>query len=277
MLSLVWRMSPSHEWKVTSWTVGVICILLVAVDWSASSVLVQAIFTAENFNKPVFLTWLGNSLFAVLIPIKLLLDAARRRIGTRYCAGRSESDDPSVATMHAACESHGERPYEPPRTIAAWYFSAPVQRAARAGAMIAPIWFAANCTYNISMSLTSITSSTAISSSSSAFTLLLSVRWLGEAPTPLKLVGVGLCWLGNGLTALKDSDFEGGGGGGGGGSVGVGGGGGDGGGDGGSGESDKDGPSHSFIGDAVCLLGAVLYAVYTVLHLRARAARADGP
>jgi drug/metabolite transporter (DMT)-like permease len=81
------------------------------------------------------------------------------------------------------------------------------------------------------------------------------------------------------ITALKDSDFEGGGGGGGGGggSVGVGGGGGDGGGDGGSGESDKGGPSHSFIGDAVCLLGAVLYAVYTVLHLRARADQADGP
>ena len=268
-------MSPVREWKVTSWTVsvtswtvGVICILLVAVDWSASSVLVQAIFTAENFNKPVFLTWIGNSLFAVLIPIKLLLDAARRRIGIRYCAGRSESEDPNVAAMDAACESHGERPYEPPRTITAWYFSTPVQRAARAGAMIAPIWFAANCTYNISMSLTSITSSTVISSSSSAFTLLLSVRWLSEAPTPLKLVGVGLCWLGNGLTALKDSDFEG---------VGGGGGGGDGGADGGSGESENGGPSHSFIGDAVCLLGAVLYAVYTVLHPRARTARADGP
>ena len=57
---------------------------------------------------------------------------------------------------------------------------------------------------NFSMSMTSITSATVISSSSAAFTLLLSVLWLRERVTILKLLGVGLCMLGNVLTVFVD-------------------------------------------------------------------------
>ena len=63
-------------------------------------------------------------------------------------------------------------------------------RSARAGLVVAPVWFGANYTYNLSMSLTSITSATVISSSSAAFTLLLSAAWLRERVTPLKVLGV---------------------------------------------------------------------------------------
>jgi solute carrier family 35 protein F5 len=129
-----------------------------------------------------------------------------------------------------------------------------VQRAARAGLLVAPVWFAANCTYNYGMSMTSITSSTVISSSSSAFTLLLSAVWLRERVTVLKLLGVALCWTGNALTAVGDGD---------------------------GGEATHnathnatDAPSGAgaddatFRGDAVCLLSALLYACYTTLIRR---------
>jgi len=59
-------------------------------------------------------------------------------------------------------------------------------------------------------------------------------------------VGVGLCWLGNGLTAASD------GGGGGGHATNR------------SATDADDAPPHSFLGDSVCLAGAVLYASYTV-------------
>ncbi len=107
---------------------------------------------------------------------------------------------------------------------------------------MAPIWFLANLTYNAGLGLSSITSSTVISSSSSAFTLLLSAAWLGEVITPLKLGGVAFCWLGNGLTVLDDRNSTA------------------------SPAADSQHEvAHPFWGDALCLLSALLYALYTVL------------
>ena len=83
--------------------------------------------------------------------------------------------------------------------------------------------------------MTSLTASTVISASSAAFTLLLSVWLLREPATALKLAGVALCWAGNGLTAVGDTSSAG-----------------------------------TLGGDAICLLSAALYAVYTVaIRMRA--------
>ena len=135
--------------------------------------------------------------------------------------------------------------------------AADVRKAARAGLLVAPVWFAANVTYNYSMSMTSITSTTVISSSSAAFTLILSVVWIRERLTALKVLGVLLCALGNVLTAVSDQ-----------------------GGDGqaswrcgnlttgmnsSTGGGDDGGPPRAtFAGDFVCVLSAMLYAWYTL-------------
>ena len=151
--------------------------------------LVQAIFTTAGFRKPFFLTWVANSLFVVTLPLRALLLAVRRQFkGTQRAT--------TEATVPA------ERPAAPeaPRPIV----SAEVRAAAKAGLLVAPIWFAANATYNYSMSMTSITSTTVVSSSSAAFTLLLSVAVLHERVSVLKVLGVALCWLGNGLTVMSD-------------------------------------------------------------------------
>lgn len=210
--------------QLSGWALGVVCIVLVALIWSASSVLVQAIFVDAGFRKPVFLTWVANSLFALILPA----ECVARRLAWR-------------------------------RGLRRFSYDVDERRSARAGIMIAPVWFAANCSYNIGMSLTSLTSSTIISTSSAAFTLLLSVVWIRERPTPFKLLGVGLCWLGNGFTAVGDDSGAGlnastpeacdnstamalG----------------------SNGTCGQHPVATSILGDLVCLAGAVLYALYTV-------------
>ena len=210
--------------RISNWSLGIACIFSVALIWSGSSVLVQAIFTRVNFSRPFFLTWVANSLFMLTFPVRLIFVVIRRRL-------RGDSSTESIFGS-----------------------SVEFRRTLRAGVLVAPIWFAANCTYNISMSLTSITSTTVISSSSAGFTLLLSVVWLGERLTMLKVLGVFLCMLGNVLIVFSDDSSSASN------VTAAAAPGGSGGGDG--------GPSPSFHGDMVCLLSAGLYAWYTALIRR---------
>ena len=89
-----------------------------------------------------------------------------------------------------------------------------------------------------------------ISSSSAAWTLLLSVGLLGEHLTLTKLLGVLLCWAGNVLTVMGDGGGDGGDGG-----------------DGGAPAPPAAPPSAAVAqplqGDLLCLLSATLYACYT--------------
>ncbi len=57
-------------------------------------------------------------------------------------------------------------------------------------AIVAPLWFIANYSYNLSLAKTSVASNTIISSTSSLFTYLFSVIFLKERLTLLSVVGV---------------------------------------------------------------------------------------
>ena len=112
-----------------------------------------------------------------------------------------------------------------------------------------PALSASHGSYNWSLGLTSVSSSTVISSSSAAWTLLLSVGLLGEHLTLTKLLGVLLCWAGNALTVMGDGD-----------------GGGDGG---GSVPAPPAAPpsaamAQPLLGDSLCLFSSLMYACYTV-------------
>ena len=47
-----------------------LCIIVVAFIWNASSVLVQFIYKDFHFPRPFFLTWVANSLFMILLPLR---------------------------------------------------------------------------------------------------------------------------------------------------------------------------------------------------------------
>ena len=64
---------------------------------------------------------------------------------------------------------------------------------AKISLIVCPIWFLANWTYNQSLSMTSVTSSTIISTTSSLFSFIGSVWFTGEEFTYTKLGGALLC------------------------------------------------------------------------------------
>jgi solute carrier family 35 protein F5 len=194
---------------------GVVLIVLVAVIWSASTVLVQALFSEFHFERPFFLTYVANTCFVSLLPLRAVAS------GARACAAavrswltddlaedqqalstarlRTQSDIPALNANAADTDNTGPAS---PTPSSAQPPADSLRRAAFSALIVCPIWFAANYSYNASLAHTTVTTSTVLSSSSSAFTLLLSIFILNESFNWLKLAGVLLCWAGNALTVL---------------------------------------------------------------------------
>lgn len=109
-------------------------------------------------------------------------------------------------------------------------------RVARVSLLICPFWFLAQLTFNLSLKYTTVTSNTILSTSSSLFTFILSLAFLGEKFTWLKLIGVLLCMGGTIIVSLGDTE---------------------------AGKSVMN--SNPVLGDILSLLSACLYAVYITL------------
>ncbi|KAL2336864.1 hypothetical protein Fmac_011310 [Flemingia macrophylla] len=78
-------------------------------------------------------------------------------------------------------------------------------RVAKVSLLICPVWFLAQLTFNLSLKYTTVTSNTILSSASSLFTFLVSLAFLGERFTWLKLFSVFLCMAGTIIVSLGDS------------------------------------------------------------------------
>ncbi|XP_010547058.1 PREDICTED: thiamine-repressible mitochondrial transport protein THI74 [Tarenaya hassleriana] len=81
-------------------------------------------------------------------------------------------------------------------------------RVAKVSLLICPFWFLAQLTFNISLKYTTLTSNTILSSASSLFTFLVSLVFLGEKFTWLKLFSVLLCMSGTIIVSLGDSESD---------------------------------------------------------------------
>ncbi|QCE11590.1 Solute carrier family 35 member SLC35F1/F2/F6 [Vigna unguiculata] len=109
-------------------------------------------------------------------------------------------------------------------------------RVAKVSLLICPFWFLAQLTFNLSLKYTTVTSNTILSSASSLFTFLVSLAFLGERFTWLKLFSVLLCMGGTIIVSLGDSQ-----------------------------SGLKAIASNPLLGDIFALLSAGLYAVYITL------------
>lgn len=109
-------------------------------------------------------------------------------------------------------------------------------RMAKVSLLICPFWFLAQLTFNLSLKYTTVTSNTILSSASSLFTFLVSLAFLGERFTWLKLFSVLLCMAGTIIVSLGDSQ-----------------------------SGLKSVASNPLLGDIFALLSAGLYAVYITL------------
>ncbi|KDP26397.1 hypothetical protein JCGZ_17555 [Jatropha curcas] len=78
-------------------------------------------------------------------------------------------------------------------------------RVAKVSLLICPFWFFAQLTFNLSLKYTTVTSNTILSTASSLFTFLVSLAFLGETFTWVKLLSVLLCMAGTIIVSLGDS------------------------------------------------------------------------
>ena len=216
------------ESQVSSYGLGLIFIVLVSIIWAASSILVQYLYENQSFDSPFLLTYIGTSLFTILLPLDWLL----QQYGKRSQSFPSEENE-----RYALSEDH-ENADEVHRGHRKWT----LQDHKDAAAKVAPVWFISNYAFNASLRYTSITSSTVLASTGSVFTFLFALLWRDEHFSVLKLIGVGLGMMGSILTGFHDVH--------------------------GSSTrmrflaADND---HGLWGDALALLSAVGYGVYAVM------------
>lgn len=152
-----------------SYLLGVTFILLVAIIWSGGSVLVQYIFQNLDFQSPFLITYICNSLFVIYLPLwqlwialgwivnppKLFRDPNLELVKT------SEGLDDSDSSSHQFITSSDEIDEETSnkKRLVHIYSHEDVIRVAL---VISPVWFLANCLYNYSLLMTSVSSSTII-------------------------------------------------------------------------------------------------------------------
>ncbi|CAM8965380.1 unnamed protein product [Rhodiola kirilowii] len=109
-------------------------------------------------------------------------------------------------------------------------------RVAKVSLLISPFWFLAQLTFNLSLKYTTVTSNTILSSASSLFTFLVSLAFLGEKFSWVKLISVLLCMLGTVIVSLGDAEVV-----------------------------LTATASNPLLGDILALVSAALYAVYITL------------
>lgn len=232
---------------------GLVYIFTVASIWIAASFVVQSVVDAGV--SPFLVTYLCNSLFVVYIPlieiVRFLEDKygsllfwRNKKDSTLQDSGESEeaillddkaetrklvvADGGSVSMEHIIDQSVDIGLDAKGR----WTRS----RVAKVSLLICPFWFLAQLTFNLSLKYTTVTSNTILSSSSSLFTFLVSLVFLGEVFTWVKLFSVLLCMGGTIIVSLGDSK---------------------------SGTNKV--ASNPVLGDILSLLSAALYAVYITL------------
>ena len=175
---------------------GVACITSVAAIWVGAGELAQFLFTTLSFSEPIFLTYVNVSEFAVLLPLAAFRE---RQVGSSLASPPSD-----------------------------W------RGAARAAILVCPLWFFAQGSYNMSLVSTSVSSSTALSSTSCVFTFLLTLCFYRRGGSWLTALGVACTLAGALLVGVGDD----------------------------SGAASAADPS--WRGDALALVSAAAYAAYSL-------------
>ncbi|KAG7391158.1 hypothetical protein PHYBOEH_006785 [Phytophthora boehmeriae] len=184
---------PKKQSSVVQWTVGCVFLVCVATIWNFSSVLIQYTFKDLSLEAPFFLTSFSMALSCANIPIyyitRVLLPQERQGIAT----SRHSQVEPEATQQLEKQTPHSK---------------ATLKRTMIAAAIVAPLWFIANFTYNMSLNLTSVTSNILLSATSSVFTLIFGVWVLKEKFTCTKLFGVALGMAGNCTTLANGLNGE---------------------------------------------------------------------
>ncbi|XP_016903393.2 uncharacterized protein LOC103503071 isoform X2 [Cucumis melo] len=261
------------ENEVWRWGIGLFYIFLVATIWIAASFVVQSV--VDEGVSPFLVTYICNSLFVIYIPIIEIARFLEDKYGNllfwknkKLDALQELRDEPEQAillgetnlvtnvdhyntSMHMHMHMHVEDAQPvlkgESKFLETGYSSYDKQvdekgrwtriRVAKVSLFICPFWFLAQLTFNLSLKYTTVTSNTILSSGSSLFTFLVSLAFLGEKFTWVKLASVLLCMGGTIIVSLGDLQSE----------------------------MTLKTASNPLLGDVLSLVSAGLYAVYITL------------
>jgi len=225
---------------------GLLLVVVVVIIWVSSSVLIQIIFQDSDFDKPFFLTYLSTSLFSVYLfgfgirwkqwtanvgfPSKKYTTLVDQKDTLEETSTLSETIAPLKPS--ASTNSLVEHQLSSSTISPSGYTTMSVYEIFKLSAIFCPIWFCANYTYNLGLSMTSVSSNTILSTLSGFFALALS-RVMGVDTFNIwKLIAAAVT-LG-GVVMVSLADTEGGG-------------------------------KESILGDVYTVVGAALYAFYCTL------------
>jgi solute carrier family 35 protein F5 len=225
--------------NISSYALGLVIIVLVAIIWSIASILVQYLYHNQDFHAPFLLTYIGTSLFVIQLPLNCLY---KRWVEYRRCRNSnnnhayesipitsSNSPHPTAAEeeeqqeqMNTTATSTVEQEHRSDSDSDGnsssnnnnnnSYYHWTERDHMIAAAKIAPVWFISNFAYNASLQYTSITSSTVLVNTGSLFTFLIALFMRDESFSYYKLIGVLFGMTGCILTGYHDAAGSGGGG-----------------------------------------------------------------
>ncbi|XP_076946186.1 thiamine-repressible mitochondrial transport protein THI74-like [Bidens hawaiensis] len=211
----------SKTWR---WVLGLIYILSVATIWIAASFVVQSV--VDEGVSPFLITYICNSLFVVYIPLVEIARYLENKCGN-LMSWRSKDDADTVLPVHQESEAlnllverdglnvvtsevvrnddvaSGSDVVLDQQLDSKGHWTR--TRLAKVSLLICPFWFLAQLSFNVSLKYTTVTSNTILSSASSLFTFLVSLKFLGEKFTWIKLTSVLLCMGGTIIVSLGDS------------------------------------------------------------------------
>ncbi|KAJ4798640.1 solute carrier family 35 protein (DUF914) [Rhynchospora pubera] len=240
----------SDKWR---WTLGLIYIVAVAGIWIAASYIVQSV--VDSGVSPFLITYICNSLFVIYIPIveiaRYFEDSITKLLSSfneqKGCE-MSVQDSADLESVNLLQATDSCRVQEPKGEVieasdggedkglldskGRWTRT----RMAKVSILICPFWFFAQLTFNLSLKYTTVTSNTILSSTSSLFTFLVALFFLGEKFTWIKLGSVLMCMAGTIIVSLADSN-----------------------------SNSNAIATNPLLGDILTLLSAGLYAIYITL------------
>ena len=193
---------------------GLACLICVVLIWNFSSYLVKTVYS--NFRGPFFLTFFGNSLFALYLPGLLVFRRyfrnQTRNVEVRnYSMLEEEENDLPIRNGNNNNNNNianidNNNSTLNPHTWNSSFESLKSKQVFHASLIIAPLWFTSNFLYNLSLLETSVSSSTMISGTSCIFTFCLAYYWKREQFNWYKVLSIFLTIFGMALVIASDSN-----------------------------------------------------------------------
>jgi solute carrier family 35 protein F5 len=213
---------------------GALLIVSVAGLWVASSEITQKFFYENSFSKPVFLSYLSQSLFSLFLLQEFVGSFSSRAEGSTQTLGQQADEaeifgeKPSIGSARISVSNGDHSQLSSSGASQRQLFATNL----RASTVVAPIWFLSNLLYNVSLTYTSVSSSSIISSLSCVFVLIFGTLLGVEGFHRYSVIAVALNLVGMGLVSWSDASSSG---------------------------------DRTVLGDVLSLTAASLYALQTVL------------